>query len=198
MWPFRKKKSPADTAIEWMPRAIEVAAQKWIEFNAQPFAQSMDLDQKLYLFSEGLKNGLKQWKAFRDAPDPLMLLIAAKGAERSRTHLRMEIETALKFPLPKPHERSDEEEKLLLMDRLVDRVSRKWVYFSDTLVLKRDVSLTARIEAFKVPFLEGVRNDFPMFRDASDTFFDPMIALGIAQSGRHDIDEVGHALGLQL
>ena len=197
MWPFTKKKSSADLAIEWMPRAIDVAAAKWVEFDAQPFAQPMDLDQKLFLFSEGLKAGLKRWKAFKDAPDPLILLIAAKGVERSRTYFRVEIEAALNFPLPKPHERTDEEEKQELMDKVVDRVARKWAYFTESLKFKDDVLLKARIEGFKIPLLEGIRADYPIFGDASDSFFDPMIALGIAQSGQHRIDEVADALGLQ-
>lgn len=95
MWPFKRKKSKSDVAIEWMPRAIEVAAQKWIEFEKQPFTQDMTLEQRIYLFTEVLGKGLKQWEAFSDAADSLFLLIAAKGIERSRTHLRLELEAVL-------------------------------------------------------------------------------------------------------
>ena len=68
--------------------------------------------------------------------------------------------------------------------------------FSETLVFKNEVPLRARINSFKVPFLQGVRIDFPMFLEAPDEFFDPIITLGISQSGLHSIDEVEHALKL--
>jgi hypothetical protein len=181
-------------AVEWMPRAIDVAAQKWIEFEAQPFAASMKLDEKLYLFTQGLAAGLRQWNAFKASPDAFILLIAAKGVERSRTYLRIEIETALNIPLPQPHERTDAEESEALTAKLIDRVSRKWDYFSSTLIFKDDVSLRSRINSFKIPFLQGVRIDFPMLRDAPDEFFDSVITLGITQSGIPSIDEVERAL----
>ena len=196
MWPFIKKKSQADIAIEWMPRAMEVAEFKWLEFEAQPWAQNMSLAEKISLFTQGLEAGLGQWNAFKNAPPGLMLLIAAKGVERSRTHLRMELEAVLNFPIPGPHERSDEEEMAELKKKLIDRASRKWRYFSDTLVFKDDVSLAQRIESFKIPFLEGVRRDFPMFKEAQHNEFDSMIALGIHQTGTHSIVEVYRALGL--
>jgi hypothetical protein len=196
MWPFTRKKSKADVAIEWMPRAIEVASEKWLEFEEQPFAQDMDLEQRIFLFSEGLGRGLKQWKAFSDADDPLFLLIAAKGIERSRTHLRLELEAVLKFAIPYPHERSDEEELEELKRKLIDRVSRTWLYFTETLVFKPEVTLKRRIQSFKIPFLEGVRRDFPMFSEAQDSELDPIIALGIDQAGTHSILEVERALGL--
>ncbi|HUE78692.1 MAG TPA: hypothetical protein VMN38_03585 [Sphingomicrobium sp.] len=198
MWPFKRKKSEADMAIEWMPRAIGVAAHKWIEFESQPFAQEMDLEQKLFLFTEGLGTGLKQWQAFKGGPDALFLLIAAKGIERSRTHLRLELEAVLKFAIPGPHERSDDEEMAELKSKLIDRVSRKWAYFAETLVFKPEVSLEERIRSFKIPFLEGVRRDFPMFREAQDNELDALIALGIDQTGTHSILEVQRALGLDL
>ena len=194
MWPFKRKKSKADVAIEWMPRAIEVAAQKWIEFELQPFAQEMELDQKIVLFAEGLGAGLKQWKEFESAPDSLFLLIAAKGIERSRTHLRLELEAVLKFAIPGPHERSDDEEMAELKSKLIDRVARTWAYFAETLVFKPEVPLEERIRSFKTPFLEGVRRDFPMFGDASDTELDALILLGIDQTGTHSIFEIQRAL----
>jgi hypothetical protein len=198
MWPFKKKRSAADIAIEWTPRAIDVAKQQWLEFEDQPFAMAMPLDEKLFLFNEGLKSGLRQWEAFQDSPDALFLLIAAKGVERSRTHLRIEIETALKTPIPLPHERTDEEENQILMAKLIEQISRKWAYFSKTLVFNDDVSLRVRIDAFRLPLLEEVRIDFPMFREAEDNFFDPLIALGIEKSGTNSISELENALRLKL
>ena len=198
MWPFKRKKSKADIAVEWMPRAIEVATQKWLEFESQPFASAMALDEKLHLFSVGLGKGLKQWKAYENSPDSVMLLFAAKGAEHSKTHLRIEIETALGLPLPEPHVRTDWEETEILMEKIIDRASRKWSYQSDVFVFKDEVTLRAKIEGFKIPFIEGVRNDFPMLRDAPDNFFDAMIGLGITRTGTHTLEDVECALDMQL
>jgi hypothetical protein len=197
MWPFKSKKSEADVAVEWMPRAIEVAAEKWLEFESQPFAQDMDLEQKLFAFSEGLKQGLRRWQAFKAGPDAIFLLIAAKGVEQSETHLRVQIEAALKLPLPGPHVRTDEEESRELTNRVIDRAKRKWMYFSESLPLKSDVPLERRIDAFRMPFLEGLRLDYPMFREVSDDFFDPMIALGIERSGSHSLSELERVLKLR-
>ena len=171
MWPFNKKKSAADAAAAAIPKAIEVATQKWSEFNSQPFASTMPLDEKLFRFSEGLGRGLMQWQAFKGSPDSLMLLIAAKGVEQSRTHLRIEIETALRFPLPKPHERTDEEENRILMDRVIARASQKWRYFHETINFNNDTPLKKQIEIFQAPFVQGIKMDMPMFHDAPDDFF---------------------------
>ncbi len=197
MWPFTKRKSPADLAVEAMPRAIDIAAQKWVEFEAQPFATEMDLTEKLHLFTEGIARGFSHWKEFKDAPGGIFLLIAAKGVERSRTYLRLELEAALGIPIPAPFERSDEEELDVLNGKLIERAARKWSYFEKAMPFKAEVPLATRIRAFKMPFLEGVRNDYPMFKDAPDDEFDPMIALGIDQTGTHSIVEVQRALGLK-
>ena len=100
MWPFKEKKSKAALAIEWLPRAIEVAKYKWIEFDAQPFARDFSLTEKIILFAEGLESGLSQWKVFRNPPQGLMMLIAAKGIQASGTHSKTEIELALCIDLP--------------------------------------------------------------------------------------------------
>jgi hypothetical protein len=100
MWPFKPKKSKADLAAEWLPRAVEVAKFKWIEFDAQPFASSFSLTQKIVFFSEGLEKGLGQWEAFKSPPQGLMMLIAAKGIQASGTYSKEEIEQALCLELP--------------------------------------------------------------------------------------------------
>lgn len=198
MWPFKPRRSSADLAVEWMPRAIDVAAQKWLEFVGQPFAEQMALGEKIFLFTTGLSKGLRQWPAFKASPDVIFLLIAAKGVERSRTHLRIEIESALQVPLPAPHEMTDEEQTAALTSRLTDRAQHKWIDFSTKLHFKDNVTLENKIAAFKVPFLEGVRSDFPMLKDAPDAFFNPTIALGIVDSGIHSLQEVEQALDLKL
>ncbi len=198
MWPFTKRKSPADLAVEAMPRAIDIAAQKWVEFEAQPFAMKMDLTEKLYLFSEGIRRGFSQWKEFKNAPDGIFLLIAAKGVERSKAYLRLELEAALGIPIPAPFERSDEEELEILKRKLIDRAARKWTYFESALPFKAEVPLSTRIRAFKTPFLEGVRKDYPMFKEASDDEFDSLIAIGIDQTCAYSIVEVQRALDFKL
>lgn len=196
MWPFKERRSKADIAVEAMPQAIDIAAQKWIEFEAQPFAAEMDLEQKLFLFTEGIRRGFSQWKEFKNAPDDVFLLLAAKGVERSRTHLRMELEAVLNVPIPGPHDLSDEEEMEELKRKLIDRVARKWAYFTESMIFKDEVPLAERIRAFKMPFLVGIRNDFPMFKNASDDEFDSLIAIGIDQTGTYSMVEVWHALDL--
>jgi hypothetical protein len=196
MWPFNRKKSGSDAAIESMPIAIDVASQKWLEFVSQPFAASMNLDEKLFRFTEGLGLGLKQWQAFKGCPDSLMLLIAAKGAERSGTHLRIEIETALRFSLPTPHERTDEEENRILMDRIIDRACRKWRYFYETIKFNDGTPLEKRIEIFQIPFVQGIKNDMPMFFDAPDDFFRQMVVLGITDSGTLSPEDIETAFDL--
>jgi hypothetical protein len=197
-WPFRSKARQADIALGKMPQAIEIASEKWIEFEAQEFAKPMELGQRILAFTDGLEAGLRKWDAFKSAPDGFFLLIAAKGIEHSRAHLRMDIEAALKIPIPEPFERSDEEELSELQDILIDRVARKWTYFEDTIHFDADVSLAHRIDAFKGPFLEGVRRELPSLAKAPDSDFGAFFAIGIERSGRWSILEVHDALGLNF
>ncbi|KPP94317.1 hypothetical protein [Erythrobacter sp. HL-111] len=194
MWPFKSKKNKADAALAEMPRAIEIASEKWTEFEAQPFAQSMSLEEKIYLFVEALKNGFGEWKAFRDAPDGFFLLITVKGIERSKSYLRLELEKILGCPVPEPHVRSDQEELAILQSKLIERCARKWIFFEENLYFEPGTPLSERIEAFRIPFCEGLRNDFPMFKDASDREFDPIIMLGIDKTKRESISEIEAAM----
>ena len=100
MWPFPSKKSRADLAIEWLPRAIEVATEKWLDFERQPFAKDMALADRVAFFVHGLEQGLGQWTAFKDSPSGIILMVAAKGIERSGTHSVNEIEKALNVEMP--------------------------------------------------------------------------------------------------
>ena len=197
MWPFGKKKTKADLAVEWMPRAIDAARHHWLEFEAQTWTQSMPLTEKIPLFCRGLEARLGQWKAYRNAPQGLIILIAAKGIESSRTHLRLELEAIFNMAIPTPHERTDEEELEELKKMLVDRAVRKWIYFTNTLEFNDSVTLYERIESFKMPFLEGLRRDYVMFREAMDNEFDSLIAIAIDRSGTHSIFEVQKALGIK-
>ena len=93
MWPFKKKQSPLP--IEWIDRAIEVAAEKWLEFQNLPFKDGLSLADQIYMFSVPLGQGLKTWEAFKGATEGAFLFIAAKGVQMSGTHTRDEIEVAL-------------------------------------------------------------------------------------------------------
>ena len=98
MWRFKPKKSKADRAIEWMPRAIEVAAEKWREFERLPFKNEVPLEDRIFAFSIPLGKGLRQWKAFEDADDTLFLIVAAKGVEKAGSYSSDEIASALGLP----------------------------------------------------------------------------------------------------
>lgn len=101
---FRKNKegSSADEIIAVMDDAIQFAAEKWTYFTeALPFKDSVTLQDKIIGFvppaTEGLKN---KFPALQDAPNPVYMLIIAKGVELSGTHSKEEIENALGVPLP--------------------------------------------------------------------------------------------------
>lgn len=95
-----RKKSPADQAIEALPQAIDVAAQKWLEFQRLPFRDDVPLEMKIMAFLVPLQDGLSKWDAFRQSPDAIFFIIACKGVEKSGTHSTEEIERAIGLPLP--------------------------------------------------------------------------------------------------
>jgi len=97
-----QKRSQADETIEVMDDAIQFAAEKWTYFTeAVPFKDSVTLQEKIISFmspaTEGLKNN---FSALQNAPDPIYMLIVAKGVELSGAHSKEEIENALGVPLP--------------------------------------------------------------------------------------------------
>jgi hypothetical protein len=101
-WPFKRRKSKADEAIEVLPALIENAAGKWRDFyQTFQFKDGVGLDKKIWLFTTPFSEGVREHvPAMKDAPDGLILLIVAKGVEQSGTHTRAEIEEALGMPLP--------------------------------------------------------------------------------------------------
>ncbi|MEO0463079.1 MAG: hypothetical protein AAF127_08100 [Pseudomonadota bacterium] len=194
MWPFKSRKKRADAAAAEIPRAIEIASMKWLEFQSQEFAHDWSLFEKVAHFVEGMKAEFGQWSAFKGAPESIFLLIAVKGIERSRTHLRVELEGILGMPVPEPFERTDEEELEALKSVLIDRCARKWKFFEDSLKFEPSVTLAEKITLFREPFVEGLRRDFVMFKDARDQDFDPIIMFGIEKSGKSSLIEVERAL----
>ena len=99
---FGRKESSADDVIEIMDDAIEFAARNWIHFNTTlPFKDSVTIQEKIMSFSIPAIEGLKgNFAALENAPDPIYLVIIAKGVERSGTHSKSEIEQSLGLPLP--------------------------------------------------------------------------------------------------
>lgn len=108
MFGFGKRKakaeahSKADATIAVMDDAIRLAAERWTYFcDTLPFRKDVALVDRItafmFPFMEGARKSLP---ALRDAPDAVLLVIVAKGIERSRTHSRTQIEEALGLPLP--------------------------------------------------------------------------------------------------
>jgi hypothetical protein len=204
MWPFSGRKKEADLAVEWMPRAIEIAATKWNEFRAFPSIAESPLEMQIFAFRTMLEKGLREWKAFKNAPDAIFLLIAALGIEYSGAHSRDELESCLGLRLPSnpligdsSRSFSDSQITAEVLDDLVARAKNKWVYFNDTLKFKEGVPLAARIEGFLVPFSEHVRNR-PGLEHAPDDLIRRVVAIGIADSGSHSLDETVTALGITV
>ncbi len=65
------------------------------------FRENVLLEDRIAAFIIPLFKGLKNnFTALQSAPEPILLLIAAKGVEASGTHSREEIEKALRCALP--------------------------------------------------------------------------------------------------
>ena len=95
--------------------------------------------------------------------------------------------------------RQPEAEKFLaLMPRLVEVVSDKWLYFSNTLVFKEDIPLKDKIAAFSVPTMEGMSENVKGLKSSPDAALFLVIALGILKSGTHTKEEIEAALGAKL
>lgn len=99
---FGKRKGPAEAAIEVMDDTIFIAAEKWLHFcRTIPFKQDVPLADRIAAFAFPFMEGARQnVPALREAPDAFLMLIVAKGVEKSGTHARAEIEEALGVTLP--------------------------------------------------------------------------------------------------
>lgn len=102
MFGFRKKQSKADAAIAVLPDAIQRAAERWTYYSETlVFKPEVTLRARIASFMIPFEEGVrKNMPALRDAPAAIILLVVAKGIERSGTHTRAQIEQALGFPLP--------------------------------------------------------------------------------------------------
>lgn len=102
MWPFRKKRSRQAEATAIIDEAILFAAGRWHAFShSVPVRPGTDLRERIGLFARSLEKSLhSQHPGLSTAPDEVMLLIVAKGIERSGAVSRGEIERALGILLP--------------------------------------------------------------------------------------------------
>jgi hypothetical protein len=102
MWPFRNKKRDAERAIAVLDDAIEATAHKWLYFsNVLTFRDEVGLAERIASFAIPMYEGLRtNFAPLKQAPEPLLLMIVAKGIEKSETHTRADIEQALGISLP--------------------------------------------------------------------------------------------------
>lgn len=108
MFGFKKRKSKADATVAVLDDAIALAAERWKFFcDKLVFRENVDLADRIAAFMVPFEEGAaKTFPVLRGAPDGVILMIVAKGVERSGTHSRAEIERALGVPLPeyqRPH-----------------------------------------------------------------------------------------------
>lgn len=81
---------------------IDIVADKWLYFS-KPFAFKYDfvLRDRIAAFSFPMFEILrKNVLPLRKSPDAILLIVVAKGIEKSGMHTRVEIEGALGAPLP--------------------------------------------------------------------------------------------------
>lgn len=75
---------------------------------------------------------------------------------------------------------------------------RKWLFFTESLVFKPEVSLRYRIGSFAIPAKQGLQNRFAALKSAPDALLLMVVAMGVWKSGTHSREEVEAALGAQL
>ena len=101
IWPFRKK-SRADAVIAIMDEAVASVADMWLHYTSTfVFKPGVSLHDQIMIFSVPVSEGLEnRFPELRNAPPGVLLLIIAKGVERSGTHSTKQIEDALGVPFP--------------------------------------------------------------------------------------------------
>ena len=98
----KQKQGKADDTLEIMDEAIRFSSEKWLFFNRSlQFNESVGLYERIMTFMVPATEGLKKnFNTLQTAPEPIYLIIIAKGIELSGTHSKEEIENALGVPLP--------------------------------------------------------------------------------------------------
>lgn len=111
---YRRKRrvAPAASLLDYAPQsdaerakavlgdAIAITAEKWLFFTqSMEFKHDVPLADRIGAFSVPMYEGLrKNIPLLKDAPEPLLLRIVAKGIEKSGTHSPTEIEQAIGAP----------------------------------------------------------------------------------------------------
>jgi len=102
MWPFRSKARDAERVIAVFDEAVALATDKWLMFSKTiVFKSEVALGERIQLFAVPMFEGLRSnYPPLKNASAAVLLLIVAKGVQKSGTHSRAEIEQALGAPLP--------------------------------------------------------------------------------------------------
>lgn len=99
---------------------------------------------------------------------------------------------------PFKKKKSDADAVIAVMGEAISFASEKWIYFNTTVAFKNDVPLKEIIAIFLVPVTEGLKNKFVALRNAPDTIFFLIVALGIQKSGTHTKSDIESVFGAQL
>ncbi|HEY5722555.1 MAG TPA: hypothetical protein VIT45_09565 [Allosphingosinicella sp.] len=84
------------------------------------------------------------------------------------------------------------------MPDAIDFAAEKWLFFTESLVFKPEVSLRYRLRSFAIPAKQGLQNNFAALKSAPDALLFMVVAMGVWKSGTHSREEVETALGAQL
>ena len=100
--PRAKRASDADKVIAVFNHTIDIVTDKWLFFSKTlAFKEDVVRRDRIAAFSFPMFEGLiKNVLPLRKSPDAILLIVVAKGIEKSGTHTRGEIEEALGAPLP--------------------------------------------------------------------------------------------------
>lgn len=99
MWPFTRKRSPEEQAID---RATELAAAAWLHFcDISPLPANIHIRDRIAFFLPDFRVSLsRRFPTLAGAADEIVLLIIARGVEKSGTYDRRHIERGLGIILP--------------------------------------------------------------------------------------------------
>lgn len=99
MWPFTRKRTPEELAID---RATELAATAWRHFcDTSPLPPNIHIRDRIAFFTPDFRRSLsRRFPSLSETADEILLLIIARGVEKSGTHDRRHIERGLGIVLP--------------------------------------------------------------------------------------------------
>lgn len=108
MWPFGKKKSLPELAVERAPELVRLIEVKWPEYLRQLAADDRQngfddpgLETKFFFYANRSTEAIRLAQpAIRDLPDRFFIQVIAAGVIRSGTHSQVEIEKAIGMDVP--------------------------------------------------------------------------------------------------